>query len=168
MLERAFQAAAHEPRVERIVAVLDQDSALREAQECAAGIPELGRADQHRAIDVVAPFCVRVDGCPAVDQGVEERERTLQLEAFGPDLEDEERRVARRLHVQGDELRLVKLRVGADFGGVDGDLLPRHRLRRAAGLEQERPFDHLANAKALRAKATSSAVTARNSRAAPP
>jgi len=168
MLERAFQAAAHEPGIERIVAVLDQDGAVREAEECAAGIPELGRADQHRAVDVVAPLRVRVDGCAAVNQGVEERERTIQLEALGPDLQDEEGRVARGLHVQRHELRVVKLRLGADLGGVDRDLLPRHRLRGAAGLEKERFLGHRASANALLAKATSSAVTARRSKAAPP
>jgi len=168
MLERAFQTATDEPGVERIVTVLDEHRALRETEECPAGVPELGRPDQHRAVDVVTPFRIGVDGCAAVDQRVEERERAVQFESLGADFEDEERRVARRLHVQGDELRVIKLRAGADLRGVDRDLLPRHGLRGAAGLEQDRSLGHLAKASALRANAISSAVTARSSRAAPP
>jgi hypothetical protein len=167
VLERAFEAAAHEPGVKRVVAVLDQNRALREAKKRPARIPELRCADQHRAVDVMSPLRVRVDGGAAVDQRVEERERTIQLESFGPHLEDEEWRISCRLHVECDELRVFEPRARAQFRRIDRDLLPRHRFRGAAGLEQDRPFGHLASASALRANAISSVVTARSSRAAP-
>src|SRR5438309_11720758 len=61
MLERALQAAPDQPGVERVMAVLDQDRALRKAQECAPCILELRRSDEHGAVDVVALARVRVD-----------------------------------------------------------------------------------------------------------
>jgi hypothetical protein len=75
VLKRALQPAADKPCVERIVAVLDQDSTLRETQERPTGIAKLGRADKHRAVDVVALLRVGVDRRAAIDEGVEERER---------------------------------------------------------------------------------------------
>ena len=72
VLERALETATDEPRVERVVAVLDQHGALREAQECPPRVFELGCADQHRSLDVVTPARVWVDGCAAVDERVEE------------------------------------------------------------------------------------------------
>jgi hypothetical protein len=72
VFERALQASADEPRVEGVVAVLDEDSAVREAQERAAGVAKLRRADEHRAVDVVTPVRIRVDRGLAVDQRVEE------------------------------------------------------------------------------------------------
>jgi hypothetical protein len=108
VLERTLQAASDKPRVECVVAVLDQHGALRETQKPAPGVFELRRADQHRAVDVVTPFCVRVDRRAAVDKRVEEGQRAVEREALGADLEDEKRCVARSLHVQRDELRVVE------------------------------------------------------------
>ena len=71
MLERAFQPAADEPRVERVVAVLDQHRRLGEAEERPSRVLELGGADEHRAVDVVPLTCVGIDGGAAVHQGVE-------------------------------------------------------------------------------------------------
>jgi hypothetical protein len=72
MLERVLEAAPHQPGVECVVAVLDQHGPARKAKECPAHVSELGRADQHRAIDLVPPAGIGVDGSAAVDQGVEE------------------------------------------------------------------------------------------------
>ena len=47
MLEWTFEAATNQPRVERIVAVFDENSALGEAEERPSRVPELGRADEH-------------------------------------------------------------------------------------------------------------------------
>jgi hypothetical protein len=168
MLERAFQPAADEPRVERVVAVLDEHGALGEAEECSTCILELGRADQHRAIDVVALARVGIDRCAAVDQRVEERQRALEGEAFRADLEDEERRVSGRLDVERDELRIVELGPKSDFGRVDGDLFPRDQLRRPPRLQEQltRCRAHLASASARRAQAISSPLSARSSKIA--
>jgi hypothetical protein len=167
MLEGVLEAAPHQPGVKRVVAVLHQDRAPREAKECPAHVFELGRADQHRAIDLVAPARVRVDGSAAVDQRVEEREGTVEPESLGSDLENQEGRVAGGLDVQGNELRVFEQRLRAERGRIDRDLRPRHRLRGAARLEQNRLLGHLASARALRANAISSAVTARINSAAP-
>jgi hypothetical protein len=91
VLERAFQASTHEPRVERVVAVLDQDGPLGKTKKGAASVAKLWRADQHRPIDVVAPVRVWVDRSLAVHQRVEEGERAVEPEAFGAELQDEER-----------------------------------------------------------------------------
>ena len=72
MLERALQPPADQPRVERVMAVLDEDRSLGETEESPARVLEFRRPDEHRAVDVVALFGVRVDGCAAVDQRVEE------------------------------------------------------------------------------------------------
>jgi hypothetical protein len=166
MLERALQATADEPGVEGVVAVLDEHRALREAKKRASRVLEHRRADQHRAVDVVALFRVGIDRGAAVDQRVEEGKRLLEREAFGPELEHEERRVAGRLDVEGDELRLVERSLGPDLRRVDRDLLPRHRSGRAARLEEDRPGAHLAAVKARRAQTISSLVTARRSKRA--
>jgi hypothetical protein len=71
MLERAFQPAPDEPRVERIVAVLYQHRPMGEEEECPSRILELGSADEHRAVDVVPLARVGIDGRAAVDQRVE-------------------------------------------------------------------------------------------------
>jgi len=47
MLERALESAPDEPGVERVVAVLDQDGALGETQECPTCIPEFRSSNQH-------------------------------------------------------------------------------------------------------------------------
>jgi hypothetical protein len=83
MLERAFKPATNEPAVESVVAVLDEHRALGETQERPAGVPEFGRTDQHRTIDVVSLLGVRIDGRAAVDERVEEGERAGQLEPLG-------------------------------------------------------------------------------------
>jgi len=167
MLERTLQAAAHEPGVKGVVAVLDEHRALGEAKKRPARVLELGRADEHGAVDAVALARVRVDRCAAVDQGVEERERGVEAKALGADLEDQEGGVAGRLDVQGDELRLGERPRMADLGRVDGDLLPRHELGRAARFEEDRFRLHeRASASARRAHAISSKVTARSSRTA--
>jgi len=128
MLERALQAASDKPGVERVVAVLDQDRALSETQEATPCVLELGRADEHRAIDVVTSAGVRVDGRAAIDERVEERQRAVEPEALGADLEDEERSVAGCLHVERDELGVIERSLGADLRRVDRDLLPFDRL----------------------------------------
>jgi hypothetical protein len=161
MLERAFQPATDQPGVERVVAVLHEHRPLREAKECPSRIPELRRPDQHRAIDVVAPARIGVDGGAAVDKGVEERQRPVEPEALGADLEDQEGRITCRLHVEGDELGVFEPGLGAYLRRIDRDLLPGHGLRGAARLQVDRLGDHLASARARRAKAISSEVTAR-------
>jgi hypothetical protein len=168
VLERALQAAADEPGVEGVVAVLDQDRGLRETQERASRVPELWRTDEHGTVDVVALARVRVDRRAAVDERVEERERALEREPLGADLEDEERSVAGRLHVERDELSLVERRVAPDLGRVYGDLLPRHQLGGAARLQIQRPRAHLASARARRAHAISSPLNARSRSTAAP
>jgi len=133
MLQRALEAATHEPGVKRVMAVLHEHSAVRETEEGAPRVLEHRRADEHRAVDVVALARIRVDRRAAVDQGVEEGQRALEREAFGSQLEHEERRVARGLDVEGHELGLVEWGERPDLGRVDRDLLPGHR-RRAARL----------------------------------
>ncbi|HKB34739.1 MAG TPA: hypothetical protein VKF16_12830 [Candidatus Dormibacteraeota bacterium] len=107
MLQRALQAPADQPRIEGVVAVLDEHRAVREMQEGAARVSKLRGADEHRAVDVMTPVGIRVDRRLAVDKGVEKRQRPVEAEPLCADLEDEERRVSGRLHVQSHELRLV-------------------------------------------------------------
>jgi hypothetical protein len=169
VLERAFKAAANQPRVERVMAVLDQDRAQGKAEERTARILELGGADQHRAVDVMALARVWVDRRAAIDEGVEEREWPAQLEALGADLQDQEGRVAGCLYVQGDELRVLERRLAADLWGVDRDLLPWDELGCAARLEVERFGAHQrASARARRAQAISSPFSARKRSTATP
>jgi hypothetical protein len=99
VLERALEAATHEPRVEGVVAVLDEDCALRETEKSSPGVLEFRGADEHRPIDAMPLAGEGVDGSAAVDERVEKRQRPLEREALGADLEDEERRVAGRLDV---------------------------------------------------------------------
>jgi hypothetical protein len=66
MLEGALQAATDEPGVESVVAVLNQHRALSKAQESPAGVAELRCADEHRAVDVMTPVRIWVDGRLAV------------------------------------------------------------------------------------------------------
>jgi hypothetical protein len=133
MLEGTLQAAADQPRVERVVAVLDQHRAVGEAQKRAPRIAELRRADEHRAVNVMAAVRIWVDGRLAVHERVKKRERSMQLEALGSHLEHEEGRVARRLHVQRDELRLIEPRLAPDLGSVDRDLFPSDRFHGPSG-----------------------------------
>ena len=137
VLQRALQPSSDKPRVEGVVAVLDEDGALREAQERAPGVTELGRPDQHRAIDVVALLRIRVDRRAAIDEGVKKRQRAGELEPFGPQLQHEEGRVAGGLEVDGYELRIVEQRLGAQLRSVNSDLFPRNGLGGAARLEED-------------------------------
>jgi hypothetical protein len=164
VLERALEPAADQPRVEGVMAVLDENGALREAQERAASVFELRGADEHGPVDVVPLARVRVDRRAAVDEGVEEREGGVEPEALGADLEHQERRVAGRLHVEGDELGGVEQGQAADLGRVDRDLLPGHRLARAARFQKHglRAHDR-AIARARRAQRISSPVRRRSS-----
>ena len=164
MLERALQAATDEPRVERVVAVLDEHSTLSEPQERSPCVLENRRADEHRAIDVMAPLRIRVDGRAAVDERVEEGERLVEGEALGAELEDKKRRVAGGLHVQGDELRLLQRCERANLRCVDRDLLPGHRCGCTPRLEIELRGAHRARRRARRANAISSLLATRRSR----
>ncbi len=169
MLERALQAASDKPGVERVVAVLYQHRALSETQEAPSCVLELGRADEHRAVDVVASAGVWVDRRAAIDERVEERQRAVEPEALSADLQDEERRVAGCLHVERDELGVIERSLGADLGRVDRDLLPCDRLCRTAGFEVEGLGLHQrASASARRAQAISSRLRARRSNTATP
>jgi len=170
MLERAFEPTADEPRVECVVAVLDKNRGLGEAKECPARVLELGRADEHRAIDVVSLPRIRIDRRAAVDQRVEEGKRALQGEPLRADLEDEEWRIAGGLDIQRDELSIVQLRPMRDFGCVDRDLFPRDQRGRSSRFQKQltRLRAHLASASARRAQAISSTLTARSRRIAAP
>ncbi|MDQ6879025.1 MAG: hypothetical protein M3082_15330 [Candidatus Dormibacteraeota bacterium] len=161
MLERALEPPTDEPRVESVVAVLDENGTLCEAQECSACVPELRRADQHRAVDVVSLLGVRVDGRAAVDESVEEGQRTRQLESLGAQLEHQERSIARGLNVDGDELGIVQRRLRTQLRRVDGDLLPLHRLRGSTRLEVNRLHEGLLSS-AARRNWISSRVIVRN------
>jgi hypothetical protein len=75
MRQWAFEAPAHQPRVEGIVAVLDEHGALRESKERATSVTKFGRPNQHRPVDVMPLLGVGVDRRAAIDEGVEKRER---------------------------------------------------------------------------------------------
>jgi hypothetical protein len=137
MLQWAFQASTDEPRIEGVVTVLDQNGALSEAQEGPARVAKFRCADEHRTVDVMAPVRVWVDRRVAVHESVEEGERAVEPETLSADLQDEERRIARCLDVQGDKLRLVQPRLGPDLGCVDRDLIPEHQLHGSARLKEE-------------------------------
>jgi hypothetical protein len=160
MLERTLEPATDQPGIERIVAVLHEHRPLSEPQECPTRIPEFRRADEHGAVDVVALARVGVDRRATVDQRVEERKWAIETESLGAELEDEKWRIARRLDVDGNELGSLQPGLRSQLGCVDGDLLPRHRLRRTARLEEDRFRSHRASARARRAKRISSLVTA--------
>jgi hypothetical protein len=128
MLQGTFKAATDEPGIERVVTVLDEHGAVGETKECPSNVPELGGADQHRAVNLMAFARIRIDRRAAVDQGVEEGERAIEREAFGADLEDKEWRVAGGLDVEGDKLSVIKLSFRPYLRRVDGNLFPRHQL----------------------------------------
>ena len=138
MLERALEPSTHEPAVESVVAVLDQHGALRKSKKGPACVTKLRRSDQHRPVDVMTLLGVRVDRGTAVHQRVEKCERAGQLESLRAQLQHQERGVACRLHIDGDELRIVEDCLRPELGRVDCDLLPGNRLRSAAGLEKDR------------------------------
>ena len=168
MLERALESATDQPCVERIVAVLHEHRAVRETQERPPGILELRRTDEHRAVDVMPPARVGVDRGAAVDKRVEKRKRVFERETLSAYLEDEKWGVAGRLDVERDELRVVEVCLPADFGGINRDLFPRHKLAGAPRLEIEllRRGAHRASARARRAQAISSPLSARSSNTA--
>jgi hypothetical protein len=142
VLERGLEASPDEPGVEGIVAVLDQHCALSKTQEGPPRVPELRRANEHGTVDMVAPACVRIDRRAAVDQRVEKGQGTCEREPLGADLEHQERGVAGRLDIKGNELRALKLSLGTELGSIDSDRLPWHELDRAPRLEQDRPLCH--------------------------
>jgi hypothetical protein len=162
VLERALEATTDQPRVECVVAVLHEHGAVGETQEGAARVLEHGRADEHRAVDVVALAGVGVDRGTAVDERVEKRERAIEREALSAQLEHQEWSVPGGLHVEGDELSVVERSERPDLGRVDRDLLPRHRRCRASGLQVERFSAHRASTSARLAHRISSFVTARS------
>jgi hypothetical protein len=170
MFERALEPTTDQPRVEGIMAVLDQHRAVRETQKGAARVAKLGCADQHRTVDAMAAVGIGVDGRLAVHEGVEEGQRAVQPEPLRANLEDEKRRVSGRFDIEGDELRVIELCLGSDLGRVDRDLLPRHRLRGPARFEKYRfqPLmgAHLDSARARRAQSISSLVNPRSRRTA--
>jgi hypothetical protein len=168
MLERPLEAASDQPGVERIVAVLDEHSAVGEAKESASGVLELRRSDQHRAFDVVTLAGIRIDGRAAVDQSVEEGKGAAEAKPLRSDLQDEERGVAGRLDVEGDELCVVQRGLVADLRRIDGNLLPGDRLAGPARLEKQRLGAHRATTRARRAQSISSRVRARSRRTAAP
>jgi hypothetical protein len=168
VLERTLQPSTDEPRVERVMAVLDEHGAVSEPQEPAAGIAKLRRADEHRPVDVMAAMRVWVDRRLAVHERVEEGKRTFEPEALGSHLQDEEWRVAGGLDVQRDELRLFEPCLRFDLRGVDRDLLPGHGLHGSARFQEKRLRTHRACASARRAQPISSMVTPRRSRTAAP
>ena len=167
VLQRAFEPASDEPCIKGVVTVLNQHGALRETQESPACVSKLWRADEHRAVDVVATAGIRVDRGAAVDQGVEKGERAIQPEAFGADLEYQEWGIPRGLDVEGDKLRILELRLRAKLRRIDRDLLPRHGPGGATRLDEERLGAHLARARARLAHAISPLSTARSNSAAP-
>ena len=71
MLEWAFEAASDQPCVKRVVAVLDEDCAVRKPEKATSRVFKFRGADQHRTVDVVTPSRIGVDRGAAVDQCVE-------------------------------------------------------------------------------------------------
>jgi hypothetical protein len=138
MLEGALQAATDEPGVESVVAVLNQHRALSKAQESPASVAELRCADEHGAIDVMAPVRIWVDGRLAVHQRVEKGKRPIEPEALRADLQHEEGRVSGRLHVERHKLGLFQPRLRPQLRCVDSDLFPLDGLHGPARLEKNR------------------------------
>jgi hypothetical protein len=142
VLEGPGEAPAEDPGVEGVVAVLDQDGAPGEVEKGPPGVPELGRVDEHLALDQVPPLGVGIDRRPGVDQGVEEAQRPGQPEPLGADLEDQEGPVASGLDVHRDELGLLQRRLGVDRREVIAtlDRLPGDELGSPARLEPKPPI----------------------------
>jgi hypothetical protein len=159
VLQRAFEAPANQPRVERIVAVLDQNGAVGETKERSTGVAELGRPDQHRPVDVVALLGVRIDRRPAIDERVKEREGARQFESLRAQLQHQERSVACCLDIDGHELRVIEQRLRAQLGCIDRYLLPGDQLCRTTRL-QEKWLQACRLSSAHRTKSISSRVTA--------
>jgi len=162
VLERALEAASDEPGVECVMAVLNEDRAQGKSKEGAARVLEFGRPDEHRTVDVVTLASVRVDGRPAIHEGVKEGERAAEVKALGADLEHQEGRVPGGLDVEGDKLRRLERRLPADLGCVNCDFLPWNEGGRATRLEIEGlRARQRASARARRAQPISSRLRAR-------
>jgi hypothetical protein len=164
MRQRTLKPATDQPAIECIVAVLDQDGALRETKEGPACVAKLRRADQHRPIYVVSLLGIGVDRRTAIDERVEKRQRACELESLGAELEYQKRCVAGRLDVDRDELGLVQHRLRSDVGRIDCDLFPGDRLRGTSGLQKDRLHD--CRLSADRTNSISSRVRALNMTAA--
>jgi hypothetical protein len=116
MLEWPRQAPPDDPGVEGVVRVLDENRPAREVEEGAAGVGKLRRIGDHVPIDLVTPPGIGIDRRTGVNQRVEERERSAQVEALGADLEDEEGPVAGRLDVESDVLDRLERAVRRNGG----------------------------------------------------
>jgi len=136
VLEGLLESPAHQVGVEGIVAVLHQDGAPGEAQEGGAGVAEAGCAHQHGPVDLVALLRVAVDRGPGLDQGVEEGQRSRELEALGADLDHQEGCVAGGLDVEGDVVGPLERGVGGDRRAFR-EQLGKGRERPRAGLEAD-------------------------------
>ncbi|HEX6548050.1 MAG TPA: hypothetical protein VF134_04840 [Candidatus Dormibacteraeota bacterium] len=123
VLERIPETAPDQVGVERVMAVLDQNRALGEAEEGGAGIAEGGSPHQHGAVDLVPLLRVAVDRRAALDQRVVERERAFEPETLGADLDHQEGSVAGGLDVEGHVLGLIEQGVRGHRVGIDGQLL---------------------------------------------
>jgi hypothetical protein len=114
MAKRMPKPPADQVAVESIVAVLDKYPTPSEVEESSARIRESWSAGKHVVADPVPTVRVCVDGCPAVNQGVEQGEGLVEPKPLCPDLEDQERGVAGRLDVQSYELGVVQRCLGAN------------------------------------------------------
>ena len=113
VLQRPAEAAAEDPGVEGVVAVLHQHGSTGEVEECSPGVAELGSVDEHLALDQVPPLGIGIDRRPGVDERVEEAQRAAQAETLGTDLEHQEGPVPGGLDVHRDELGVLQRRVWA-------------------------------------------------------
>ena len=91
---------------------------------------------------MVTLFRVGVDRRAAIHERVEKCKRTVETESLGTQLKDQERRIAGRLDVDGDELGVLQPGLRRQLGCIDGDLFPRYRLRCAARFEKDRLWIH--------------------------
>ena len=147
VLERPGEAPAEDPGVKGVMAVLDQDGSPGEMEEGPPGVAELGRVDEHLALDQVPALRVGVDRRPGVDQGVEEAQGPTQPEPLGADLEDQEGTVAGGLDVDRDELGFLERGLRANRREVVASLdrLPGDELGSPPGLQPQPPvfrFSH--------------------------
>ncbi len=102
-----LESTTDQPRVECVMAVLDEHGTMREAQKRTTRVLEFGRTDQHRAIDVMSLSRVGIDRGAAIDQGIEERQSAVEGEPLGTKLENQKWSVAGGLDVEGHELCLI-------------------------------------------------------------
>jgi hypothetical protein len=142
VLERPGEAAAEDPGVEGVMAVLHQHGSPGEVEKGPSCIAELGCVDQHLALDQVPPPGVGIDRSTGVDQGVEQAQRPAQPKPLGADLEDQEGPVPGGLDVHRPELGLLQKRLRADRRIVVAQLgrLPGDELGSPTGLEPKWPL----------------------------